>query len=174
MPAPGKRWRLVTISTYASWLPGDERGFRTHHHKIHSSGDYKHRPPAGEHAGLRRYAQRISGPSVVIPQSARRTVGQALRAKLDKLGHRVLAVSVSGMHAHMVVELSDDLKAIRKAIGECKCVASHAIRDVFPAGCGHGMATTIRWMIGGTLSKCTGTCSIRRAHGCGRSRVGSE
>lgn len=132
MPVPGKRWRLVTISTYGAWLPGDERGFRTRHHKIHSSGDYKHRPPAGEHAGLHRYAQRISGPAVIIPKASRRAVGLALIAKLSKLDHRLLAVSVSGMHAHLVVELPDDVKAIRKVLGECKTVASHAIRNVLP------------------------------------------
>src|SRR5262249_17500638 len=51
MPAEGKLWRHVIISTLNSWLPGDPRGFRAVNHKIHSSGDYKN-PPPGEHAGL--------------------------------------------------------------------------------------------------------------------------
>src|SRR5262245_29868377 len=29
MPQPGKQWWHVIISTYASWLPGDLRGFRS-------------------------------------------------------------------------------------------------------------------------------------------------
>jgi REP element-mobilizing transposase RayT len=126
------RWRLVTISTYASWLPGDERGFRAKQHKIHSSGDYKHRPPKGEHAGLLRYAQSISGRPVFIPRRCRETVGKAILRKLRKLGYRVLSLSVCGMHAHFLVELPDDLRAIRHIIGQCKTVASHGVRNVLP------------------------------------------
>ena len=48
MPRPNKCWWHVTLSTYGSWLPGDQRGFRSRKHKIHSSGDYKNPPPASE------------------------------------------------------------------------------------------------------------------------------
>lgn len=100
MPRPGMRWRHVVFSTVNSWLPGDPRGFRSRNHQIHSSGDYKNPPPAGEHAGLFRYSKHISGPPVVIPRDLRATVGQAVLAKLRKLAYRVLAIAVSGMHVH--------------------------------------------------------------------------
>lgn len=132
MPNPGMRWRLVTISTYASWLPGDERDFRSRRHKIHSSGDYRRRPPEGEHSGLLRYSRRIAGRPVVIPRRCRATVGEAILRKLEKLGYRVLSLSVSGMHAHFLVELPDSLRAIRHIVGQGKTVASYAIRDVLP------------------------------------------
>ena len=132
MPQPGMRWRHVVISTYNSWLPGDPRGFRSKKHKIHSSGDYKHRPPAGEHAGLRRYSQRISGEAVVIPADLRAEVGMAMLGKIQKLKYRILAIAVAGMHTHMLIELPDDMAEIRHIIGQCKTVASHKIRDRLP------------------------------------------
>ena len=132
MPTQEKRWRHVVIGTYNSWLPGNPKGFRAEDHKIHSSGDYKNPPPSGEHAGLFRYSKKISGAAVVIPLDLRETVGRKIIEKLKRLQHRVLAVSVSGMHAHALVELPDDMPAIRSIIGQCKAVASHAIRDQLP------------------------------------------
>src|ERR1051325_3887554 len=132
MPQPGKLWRHVVIGTHNSWLPGDPRGFRTEDHKIHSSGDYKNPPPVGEHAGLFKYSKRISGAAVVIPTELRETVGRAIVAKLQQEHHRVLAVSVSGMHSHWLVELPDDMPTIWKIIGQCKSASSHAVRKQLP------------------------------------------
>ncbi len=132
MPAKGKRWRHVVIGTYNSWLPGDRRGFRAEEHKIHSSGDYKNPPPVGEHGGLFKYSKKVSGEPVVIPTDAREAVGRTIVEKLRKGKHRVLAVSVSGMHAHLLVELPDSLPEIRRIIGFCKTAASHAIRAQLP------------------------------------------
>ncbi len=49
------RWRHIVIGTLRSWLHGDERGFRSRRHRVHSSGDDNDPPPPGEHAGLHRY-----------------------------------------------------------------------------------------------------------------------
>jgi REP element-mobilizing transposase RayT len=126
------RWRHVVISTVNSWLPGDPRGFRSREHKIHSSGDYKNPPPPGEHKGLYNYSKKISGDPVVIPRDLRPVVGQAVLGKVKKLNYRVLAVSVAGMHAHLLIELPDDRRLIRHVIGQCKTVSSHAIRHRLP------------------------------------------
>ena len=48
-------WRHVVIGTLRSWNFGDERGFRSRGHRIHSSGDYKNPPPRGEHAKLNEW-----------------------------------------------------------------------------------------------------------------------
>ena len=126
------RWRHVVISTYSSWLPGDPRGFRSKKHKIHSSGDYKHRPPVGEHAGLHRYSQKISGQPIVIPADLRPEVGKAILEKIKKLKFRILVIAVAGMHTHMLVELPDNMDEIRQIIGQCKTMASHKIRARLP------------------------------------------
>jgi REP element-mobilizing transposase RayT len=132
MPQEGKRWRHVIISTLNSWLPGDPRGFRAVDHKIHSSGDYKNPPPAGEHAGLHRYSQKISGEVVIIPRDLREIIGIALRDELGRLDHNLLAISVAATHCHMQVELPDDRKEIRRIIGEAKRKASVAVRKQMP------------------------------------------
>src|SRR3546814_11272666 len=106
MPHHGKRWRHVILTTYASWLPGEQRGFRSKRRKVHSGGDYKNRPPPSEHAGLWRYAQRISGERIIIPDTSREVVAHRLVEVLQKLGHRVLIVAMAGTHAHLLVELN--------------------------------------------------------------------
>jgi REP element-mobilizing transposase RayT len=132
MPKEGLQWWHVIISTYNSWLPGDERGFRSRDHKIHSSGDYKSPPPADEHAGLRRYHQQHAGEVVVIPQECRETVGQAILAKLNKLGYRVLVISVAATHSHWLSELPEDEREVRLIVGQCKTKSSHALRHHVP------------------------------------------
>ena len=116
MPEEGKRWRHIIISTLNSWLPGDPRGFRTVEHKIHSSGDYQNPPPEWEHAGLWEYSKRISGNPVIIPRALRELIGRAILAELDKQHMSVLVLAVSGQHAHLLVELPDDKKAVRSFV----------------------------------------------------------
>jgi REP element-mobilizing transposase RayT len=128
MPTEGKRWRHVVISTLNSWLPGEPRGFRTVDHKIHSSGDYKNPPPPGEHAGLHRYSKKISGEPVVIPQELREKIGTIIRKAMKRLSQRILAISVAATHCHFLVELPDDMKEIRRIVGECKRRASMAVK----------------------------------------------
>ena len=129
MPGSDLCWRHVVICTLNSWLPGDPRGFRTRDHKLHSSGDYKHRPPRGEHTGLHRYSRSVSGQPVIIPPALREAVGRVI---LDKIEHRVLALAAAGMHTHLLAELPVDLTASKRIIGRCKATASHAIRNTLP------------------------------------------
>jgi REP element-mobilizing transposase RayT len=127
-----KRWRHVIVNTKCSWLHGDERGFRSRHHRIHSSGDYKNPPPREEHEGLRKYHQKRSGKPVTIDYDVRAVVVRAFVEKLRQLGYRVVVVSVSGRHVHALVELPDDRAQVRYIIGMCKQRASHALRQVLP------------------------------------------
>ena len=47
MGEPAPRWFHCTSHTYGAWLHGDERSFRTRHHREHKIGDYKN-PPLSE------------------------------------------------------------------------------------------------------------------------------
>ena len=132
MPLPGKCWRHVVLGTKNSWLPGDPRGWRSRKHRRHSSGDYRKPPPPGEHRNLHDHARRISGSPIVIPSDLRAVVGQAFVDRLRRDGHRLLSLSVGGMHLHALVQLPLDLKLSKQIMGECKAVASHAIRATLP------------------------------------------
>jgi REP element-mobilizing transposase RayT len=143
MPLPGKRWLHVIINTHCSWLPGDPRGFRNRKHRIHSSGNYRNPPPPDEHAGLYQYNLERSAKAVCIPHALRSIVGTTIVQLLSDLGHRILAISVSGMHTHMLVELPRDPGEQRLVIGQCKNRSSRAIKRQLP-GCVWARAGTFK------------------------------
>jgi hypothetical protein len=132
MPTKGKAWWRVDIGTYCSWLPGDLRGFRSHDHGIHSSGDYKNPPPPEEHEGLRKYHRDRHPEPVEIPRDLRLIVATVLAEKLIAKGHRVLAVSCGARHSHAVAELPMDEKAFNRSMGYAKSQSSLAIRKRLP------------------------------------------
>jgi len=132
MPREGMNWWHVIISTRNSWLPGDKRGFRSKNHKIHSSGDYKKPPPIEEHSGLRRYHQERAGDVIRFSDDAKKIVGLAIINKLTKEGFQILALAVATTHSHWLVELPSDEKKVRRIAGECKTIASHAVRLELP------------------------------------------
>ena len=132
IPLSPMHWQHVMIGTRCSWLHGDLRGFRDRNHRTHSSGDYKNRPPADEHAGLRRYYAQRSGDPVDFDLDVRVIVCREFVRKLRSLGFAVVACSVGKRHLHVVVELASDYADRRKAIGKCKQKASHAVRELLP------------------------------------------
>jgi len=133
MPAPNLMWRHVIISTRRSWLHGDERGFRSRGHRIHSSGDYKNPPPAGEHAGLEDYhLSRAKAPAVKIPRPLRREVGLALLCAVLLSKNRVLVIAVGQKHAHALVRLPRSRKRAKRIVGKWKTVRTPALRKALP------------------------------------------
>ncbi len=132
MSSPGKRWRHLIINTHCSWLHGDERGFRSRGHRIHSSGDYKSPPPQDEHAGLRRYHQERSADTTILPRTVFKVVGEAIVQSLKNGGHNVTAVSVNTTHVHVLVELLDSVAVIKRVCGWCKFFGTRAIREAAP------------------------------------------
>lgn len=130
-PSPGKHWVHLTIGTYASWLPGDDRGWRSRDHKVHSSGHHRAPPPKGEHAGLRQYSQSVSDKAVVIPKHLRPKIGQKLIEQFKKLGHRLRVLSVGGQHVHVLIELPISRNAAKHEVGRCKQAAALLVAGMF-------------------------------------------
>ena len=124
--------RHVTLHSLCTWLHGDPRGFRSRDHRIHSSGDYKSPPPQGEHAGLWTYHLNRSQPAVQFLEDIRAPIGQVLVRYLLDEGHRILIVSVSKTHAHLLVELPNNEKAMKEIIGRAKSRSSRAVKDQLP------------------------------------------
>jgi REP element-mobilizing transposase RayT len=126
-----ERWFHIMWSTYGAWLHGDPRGFRDRFHRIHSSGDYKNPPPAGEHAGLHRYMSGIMHKDrVVLDASCRAFALDAILDKVSRLGLLVICASVSATHVHLLARLAHD--TIPDVVGKLKRHSSHALRNVIP------------------------------------------
>lgn len=128
----GKRWRHVIINAHCTWLPGDPRGFRNRGHRIHSSGDYRVPPPAGEHVGLNRFHRERSAPPTRLPSNCLGIVGRAICDNLFKRSHLLAAVAVTPVHTHFLVELPGDVATIKSAVGWCKRFATREARKAFP------------------------------------------
>ncbi len=130
MSGPGKRWFHIVFNTHGSWLHGDERGFHSRGHRLHSSGDYRHPPPSGEHAGLHRYMSARCPMTVTIEPWLRACAGRAVVRDLERRGARPLVVSVGATHVHALAELPRDTP--KAEVGTVKRVASLALRGSMP------------------------------------------
>ena len=86
----------------------------------------------GEHAGLHRAVRETARPPVAFSSDLFESIGWALLEKIDEQGHRVLAAGVDAHHAHLLVELPDDRKTVKRMMGSWKQYASHRIRDRLP------------------------------------------
>lgn len=156
MPTLGKKWRHVIINTRYSWLHGDERGFRSRGHRIHSSGDYRHRPPKGEHEGLQGYRiGKARGAEVHLANDLRPIIARALIDYLHGCEHHLLALAVTKVHAHLLVELPDNILKVKAIVGEAKRVASRAVKQQLPGSI---------WAAGGTYKPIKSTDHQRSAY----------
>lgn len=95
------RWFHITCHTYGAWLHGDQRSFRTRHHREHIVGDYKNPPPPG------MYAPRLARSRALLQQEPVRLepkwwpiIGAAAKDKLIELGTELLVVSLGATHLH--------------------------------------------------------------------------
>jgi hypothetical protein len=132
MPKAGHCWRHSVINTRCSWLHADERGFRSRHHRLHSSGDYRNPPPKSEHAGLRKWMKEHSGQRIEIPSELRPVIGTTLLQFFREKQVKLLALSVGEIHAHMQIQLIDNIVAIRRIIGHAKRESSRSVKKQMP------------------------------------------
>src|SRR6266496_2426634 len=155
MPQAGMRWRHLIFNTKGTWLHGDQRGFRNRRHRIHSSGDYKHPPPRGEHANLLLYMKDRSSGEVTIPYASRAVIGRAIVGYLQSMGLRVLAVAIAKVHGHALVELKDDIRVVKFFMGELKRKSSRAVKKELPGSV---------WSAGGQPEPVDTPSHLRAAH----------
>ncbi|MCC7147313.1 MAG: hypothetical protein IT443_12775 [Phycisphaeraceae bacterium] len=144
-------WYHCVLTTYGAWLPGDERGFRTRHHREHVEGDYRDPPPTGMYAErLAAAQQRMKREVVVLDQKGQEVICRALVQKLETLVVKVRITAVSKTHAHLLVCFVDRFRNantspgmampglrkqgegefdwIRRVVGVAKKHASHELR----------------------------------------------
>ncbi len=106
-----RAWFHIVLTTYGSWLYGDERGFRTRGHREHVEGDYKHPPTAGlyRHKAQRSRAA-LTQPPVELSADWRAVVGAALVDKFVALGAIVLCCAVGSHHSHVLAKVPRKLE----------------------------------------------------------------
>jgi len=115
----GANWFHVVLTTYGAWLPGDDRGFRTRHHRLHVDGDYKYPPKPGKFQGLKKSAQaslKHDAVSLTVPQ--RQAVGEAVREKATVCGAEIACIAVAATHTHLLI--GSDANLTRKTAGAIK------------------------------------------------------
>ena len=126
--APGTDGITLTETPTERWLPGDKRGWRSRHHKVHVDGDYKNPPPPGVDDGLREHAERVMGQSAVILDTRqRRIAGEALVEMLLKQDVELLALSLDAIHYHLLARFGG--RSARQIVGRAKKHATFVLRD---------------------------------------------
>ena len=119
-------WYHVNGNTYGTWLPGDPRGWRSRHHRIHVDGDYRNPPPTGSgNARLRRSKRLMKRPPVYLTPTQRRIAVEALVERLLLERHELLAAGVTNVHYHILGRFGDD--EVRQPVGRAKKHASHEL-----------------------------------------------
>jgi hypothetical protein len=125
-------WQHIMIATHASWLHGDERGFPSRDHRIHSTGDYKNPPPKGEHRGLREYQLAQSKQPIDFDVNLSVLITEQFVLKMRSLDFRIIACATAKRHLHALAELANNYEGMKRVIGKCKQKCSHAARYLLP------------------------------------------
>jgi hypothetical protein len=112
---PWNNWFHCMANTYGTWLPGDERGWRSRNHRQHVDGDYKQPPPQND-SRLHRAAQsRMKREPVFLSLAARRTAVQVIATSLCNMGVQTLVASVSRAHLHVLARFVPCIEPSRRA-----------------------------------------------------------
>ncbi len=122
------RWLHVTLHTRNAWLHGDPRGFRDRNHRLHSSGDYRNRPPVGEHARTHAFYKQRSGRSPRFDRDVRLLVCDAVAEKLRDQRQTPVAVAAVSNHVHLLAKFPSDFGESDKLIAQVKRRVSTRLR----------------------------------------------
>jgi hypothetical protein len=94
--------------TYATWLPGDPRGFRTKRHRAHVDGDYKSPPPRGKYDGLQQYSKSImKRPPVYLNAKQRLAAVKLFVESMERREIEVVVASIDSIHFHVLARIAD-------------------------------------------------------------------
>jgi REP element-mobilizing transposase RayT len=125
------RYWLLTWTTYATWLPGDRRGFVS---EVREEGSKViHNTPGtacdADLPGLRAHAASIQSEETVLldlPQA--QAVAEQIRETATRRGWRILALAVMPNHVHVVVGAPGDPDP-EKLLGDFKAWASRKLNQ---------------------------------------------
>jgi hypothetical protein len=122
------KWWLITWTTYASWLPGDPRGYRTFRGRFYvpppkrfaREGERIYEPE--KHAAQFRMAQAAARDEVSFTEEHKQIAFQAILDEIAELQTISAALSVGSQHAHWVAMFEE--RRIRATVGRIKAKAT--------------------------------------------------
>jgi hypothetical protein len=141
-------WWLVTWGTYASWLPGDPRGFRTWRRREYvpppsgsAQGGERVYDPVAYRERHREARERLTAPPFYLRLADRQIARSALVAEIEHVQIVPAILAVAKSHVHLVAQFGD--LRIRHVVGRLKAVATLSIRKqqsspharIWAAGC---------------------------------------
>jgi REP element-mobilizing transposase RayT len=106
---------MVTWTTYGTWLQGSKRGYV-------KNGEVRGACARLRESNRRRQKDRM----FVLTKENRERVRRAILDEAGRLGQKVLVMSISTTHVHMVVNVIDE--PIETAVGRYKRAATKALR----------------------------------------------
>jgi hypothetical protein len=130
-----EHWYHLTCHTYGTWLPGDDRGFRTRQHGLHVDGDYKRPPPRGKYAGLHRHAKAsMSRPAVYLDEEQQARAVAEVVASLRKWRVPLVVLSIDRSHLHAIIQAVDGDPRHWLGLAKKECSAYMRRDGLAPAG----------------------------------------
>jgi REP element-mobilizing transposase RayT len=107
---------MVTWTTYGTWLQGDERGWVKKGKILEAS------------KGLEQAnKESLSGDGFKLKKGQREVVRTAIVQEAERIGEKVLAMSVWSNHVHVVIEGGG--KPMDKVVNRLKSAAYYALRE---------------------------------------------
>jgi hypothetical protein len=128
-------WYHLMSHTYGTWLPGDPKGFRTRHGRVHVEGDYKNPPPAGRDAALWERSKKLMKREAVHLDVAQRqrAVDEILKS-FQKRNIEVKSLSVDRVHLHGLVRVTDHDPRHHMGVAKRECSHYMKVAGLAPVG----------------------------------------
>jgi len=126
-------WWLVTWTTYASWLPGDPRGFRMWRGREYIPPPKRYAKPGEPTYRPAPYRERhtmykaTSGAPVRLASAEQALLLPAIVAEVDAIPLVAAIVSIDVQHVHLLAQFGT--MPIRRIVGRLKAAATRAWRE---------------------------------------------
>jgi REP element-mobilizing transposase RayT len=120
---------FITSTTYAQWLPGDERGFVSHvndniHNKYGEAYD-------ADILWLKKYSlEHLKGEPIFLNHEQAKVLFEQFQETISYWHWKLYGAAVMPNHIHVLLETSDDAEP-EKVAGNLKKRGSRRLNDVF-------------------------------------------
>lgn len=125
------KWWLITWTTYATWLPGDPRGFQTWQGREYVPPPKRYAKPGettynpADYKERHNEAREIAEEPVYLTPEQRQIAIDAIVAEIATMPMRPAVMAVGEVHAHLLARFG--ALRIRNAIGRIKAAATQSL-----------------------------------------------